>query len=164
MNVIALHDNVADDVIFIFLFEPVIVSKVPVLLDRSSSTGDRHHYLSLNYLGSRHNLKISKRATFVCYLAQQKANIPVRKNIGWQGAIQKICGATGKIIFVVLALLVIDYLTNARKTFTGPLLGSYEKFSHQLTNSQPASPLSQQLNASQFQLKGDLTNQQHHQN
>lgn len=72
--------------------------------------------------------------------------------------------ATGKIIFIVLALLVIDYLTNARKTFTGPLLGSYEKLSHQLTNSQPASPLAQQLNASQFQLKGDLTNQQHHQN
>lgn len=72
--------------------------------------------------------------------------------------------ATGKIIFIVLALLVIDYLTNARKTFTGPLLGSYEKLSHQLTNSQPAAPLAQQLNASQFQLKGDLTNQQHHQN
>lgn len=71
--------------------------------------------------------------------------------------------ATGKIIFAVLVLLVINYLTTARKTFTGPLLGSYESLSRQLTNNQAATPLAQQLTP-HFQLKRDLSNQQHHQN
>ncbi|WP_263850023.1 amino acid permease [Secundilactobacillus paracollinoides] len=71
--------------------------------------------------------------------------------------------ATGKIIFAVLVLLVINYLTTARKTFTGPLLGSYESLSRQLTNNQAATPLAQQLTP-HFQLKRDLSNQEHHQN
>lgn len=42
--------------------------------------------------------------------------------------------ATGKIMFVVIVVLMIDYGLSARHHFMGPKLGSYEKLSSRLTH------------------------------
>ncbi|GAX08178.1 amino acid permease [Secundilactobacillus silagincola] len=42
--------------------------------------------------------------------------------------------ATGKIMFVVIVVLMIDYVLSARRHFVGPKLGSYEKLSNRLTH------------------------------
>lgn len=46
--------------------------------------------------------------------------------------------ATGKIIFVVLVVLIIDYVVSARHSFAGPKLGSYEQLSARLTHHEPS--------------------------